>query len=97
MHRSDVVVGLSDREMCSVLQKRVAELEDKNLKLRRKLNAVNTWEDRKYPDTDRDILCQVEKDTCVVGYFGGKPKGYYSLEGQPISVIRWQEIILPEE
>jgi hypothetical protein len=80
-----------------VLQKRVAELEDKNLKLRRKLNAVNTWEDRKYPDTDRDILCQVEKDMCVVGYFGGKPKGYYSLEGQPISVIRWQEIILPEE
>ncbi len=97
MHRSDVVVGLSDREMCSVLQKRVAELEDKNLKLRRKLNAVNTWEDRKYPNTDRYILCQVEKDMCVVGYFGGKPKGYYSLEGQPISVIRWQEIILPEE
>ena len=97
MHKSDVVVGLSYREMCSVLQKRVAELEDKNLRLRRKLNAVNTWEGHEYPDTDRYILCQVEKDTCVVGYFGGKPKGYYSLTGQPISVIRWQEIILPEE
>ena len=48
MHKSDVVVGLRAREMCSVLQKRVAELEDKNLRLRRKLNAVNKWEDSKY-------------------------------------------------
>ena len=35
MHRSDVVVGLSDREMCSVLQQRLSELEYTNVKVKR--------------------------------------------------------------
>lgn len=49
------------------------------------------------PDNDNDILCQIEKDWVEVGYYHTKLKRYYTIDGQDINVIRWQEIVFPKE
>ena len=49
------------------------------------------------PDNENDILCQLSKDEVEVGYYHTKEKRYYTIDGQSIDVIRWQEIVLPKE
>lgn len=49
------------------------------------------------PENENDILCQISKDEVEVGYYHTKQKRYYTIDGQPIDVIRWQEIIFPKE
>ena len=49
------------------------------------------------PDNGNDILCQISKDEVEVGYYHTKQKRYYTIDGQPIDVIRWQEIVFPKE
>lgn len=48
------------------------------------------------PDNENDILCQISKDEVEVGYYHTKNKRYYTIDGYPIDVIRWKEIVLPE-
>ena len=57
------------------------------------------WHDVKdgNPDNENDILCQISKDEVEVGYYHTKQKRYYTIDGQPIDVIRWQEIVFPKE
>ena len=62
-------------------------------------NKANEWhyvEDGN-PDNENDILCQISKDEVEVGYYHTKQKRYYTIDGQPIDVIRWQKIIFPKE
>ena len=49
------------------------------------------------PDNENDILCQISKDEVEVGYYHTKQKRYYTIDGQPIEVIKWQEIVFPKE
>lgn len=48
------------------------------------------------PDNENDILCQISKDEVEVGYYHTKQKRYYTIDGQPIDVIRWQKIVFPK-
>ena len=61
-------------------------------------NKANEWHYVKdeTPDNENDILCQISKDEVEVGYYHTKQKRYYTIDGQPIDVIRWKEIVLPE-
>lgn len=49
------------------------------------------------PDNENDILCQISKDEVEVGYYHTKENRYYTIDGQNIDVIRWQEIVFPKE
>ena len=62
-------------------------------------NKANEWHNVKdeNPDNGNDILCQISKDEVEVGYYHTKEKRYYTIDGKPIDVIRWQEIVFPKE
>ena len=62
-------------------------------------NKANEWHYVKdgNPDNENDILCQISKDEVEVGYYHTKQKRYYTIDGQPIDVIKWKEIVLPKE
>jgi hypothetical protein len=63
------------------------------------LEKANEWHYVKdeNPNNENDILCQISKDEVEVGYYHTKEKRYYTIDGQSIDVIRWQEIVLPKE
>ena len=62
-------------------------------------NKANEWHYVKdgNPDNENDILCQISKDEVEVGYYHTKQKRYYTIDGQPIDVIKWKEIVFPKE
>ena len=60
-------------------------------------NKANEWHYNGVPENDNDILCQIDKDIFVVGYFHQKYKQYYTTSGEWLeTVIAWKEIVLPE-
>ena len=60
-------------------------------------NKANKWHYNGVPENENDILCQIDKDIFVVGYFHQKNKQYYTTSGEWLkTVIAWKEIVLPE-
>ena len=60
-------------------------------------NKANEWHYNGVPENENDILCQIDKDIFVVGYFHQKNKQYYTTSGEWLErVIAWKEIVLPE-
>ena len=60
-------------------------------------NKANEWHYNGVPENENDILCQIDKDIFVVGYFHQKNKQYYTTGGEWLkTVIAWKEIVLPE-
>lgn len=60
-------------------------------------NKANEWHYNGVPENENDILCQIDKDIFVVGYFHQKNKQYYTISGEWLeTVIAWKEIVLPE-
>lgn len=60
-------------------------------------NKANEWHYKGVPENENDILCQIDKDIVVVGYFHQKYKQYYTTSGEWLeTVIAWKEIVLPE-
>jgi hypothetical protein len=73
-------------ELCNLKDMRIAELEK-----------ANEWHYNGVPKNENDILCQIDKDIFVVGYFHQKNKQYYTTSGEWLkTVIAWKEIVLPE-
>ena len=61
-------------------------------------NKANEWHYNGVPENENDILCQIDKDIFVVGYFHQKNKQYYTTSGEWLeTVIAWKEIVLPEQ
>ena len=61
-------------------------------------NKANEWHYNGVPENENDILCQIDKDIFVVGYFHQKNKQYYTISGEWLkTVIAWKEIVLPKE
>ena len=61
-------------------------------------NKANEWHYNGVPENENDILCQIDKDIFVVGYFHQKNKQYYTTGGEWLkTVIAWKEIVLPKE
>lgn len=59
---------------------------------------ANEWHYNGAPENENDILCQIDKDIFVVGYFHQKNKQYYTTSGEWLkTVIAWKEIVLPKE
>lgn len=62
------------------------------------LRKANEWHYNGVPENENDILCQIDKDMFVVGYFHQKNKQYYTTSGEWLeTVIAWKEIVLPKE
>ena len=60
-------------------------------------NKANEWHYNGVPENENDILCQIDKDMFVVGYFHQKNKQYYTTSGEWLeTVIAWKGIVLPE-
>ena len=58
-------------------------------------NKANEWR-KDIPSNDNDILCQIAKDEFEVGYYHTEKKRFYTIGGEEIEVIQWQEIIPPK-
>lgn len=78
------------------LVEQMAKLEEENAKLKEQGDKWHNVKDGN-PDNENDILCQISKDEVEVGYYHTKQKRYYTIDGQPIDVIRWQKIVFPKE
>lgn len=64
----------------------------------KELETANEWHYNGVPENENDVLCQIDKDIFVVGYFHQKNKQYYSTSGEWLeTVIAWKEITLPKE
>ena len=60
-------------------------------------NKANEWHYNGVPENENDILCQIDKDIVVVGYFHQKYKQYYTTSGEWLeTVLAWKEIVPPE-
>ena len=58
-------------------------------------NKANEWR-KDIPSNDNDILCQIARDEFEVGYYHTEKKRFYTMNGEEIDVIQWQEIIPPK-
>lgn len=58
-------------------------------------NKANEWR-KDIPSNDNAILCQIAKDEFEVGYYHTEKKRFYTMDGEEIDVIQWQEIIPPK-
>ena len=90
--------NLCEGERCEELIDIVSLVNKSDLE--RKIEALekaNEWHYNGVPENENDILCQIDKDIFVVGYFHQKNKQYYTTSGEWLeTVIAWKEIVFPE-